>query len=130
MKYEYINSTGKTVIEVDEHFYNILVTLDNEEHNANRKHSRRHPVSLEDVDFEGEWFTDETDLFGDLIRSESYENLYRAIRQLTPEQQILVERIYFKNEKIVRIAEEQGVSEAAVRGRLKKIYARLRKFLN
>jgi len=54
MKYEYINATGKTEIEVDEHFFDILVALDREEYNADRKHSRRHPLSLEGVEYEGE----------------------------------------------------------------------------
>jgi RNA polymerase sigma-70 factor (ECF subfamily) len=130
MKYEYITRTGKTEIEVDKEFYDILISLDNEEYNLNRKHSRRWPVSLENADYEGEWFADGTDLLSDLIQTESNEQLHKALLQLTPDQQRLIERVYFKNEKIVRIAEEHSVSEAAIRDRLKKIYARLKKFLN
>ena len=129
MKYEYISATGKTEIEVDEQFYDILVALDREAYNADRKHSRRYPLSLEGVDYEGEWFSDGADFLGDLIRAESHERLHAALGQLTPDQQELIDRVYFKYEKIIDIAIAQGVSHVAIQNRLKKIYNRLKKVL-
>ena len=129
MKYAYITATGKTEIEVDEQFYDLLITMDHEEYNADRKHSRRHPIALDAVGYEGLWLSDNADLLGDLIRAESHDRLRAALQKLSPEQQMLIKRIYFKNEKIVNIARMEGVSEAAVRNRLKKIYARLNKIL-
>jgi len=130
LKYEYITTMGKTEIEVDEHFYEILTSLDNEEYNSNRKHSRRWPVSLECVDYEGEWFSDDTNLLGDLVQAENLIQLHEALLRLTSDQQKLIERIYYKNEANVDIAREDNVSEAAIRNRLKKIHNRLKKILS
>ena len=129
MKYEYITATGRKEIEVDKHFYDILIALDNDEYNSDRRHNRRNPMSLEGTDYEGEWFSDETDLLGDIIRAESYERLHNALRQLTSEQQTLIDRVYFKNEKIIDIARNDGVTHVAIQNRLKKIYDRLKKIL-
>jgi len=129
MHYEYTTATGPVAIEVDEQYYNLLDELDIEEKNSNRKHSRRHPISLNDVDFEGDWFADNTDILGELIRREDSERLWAAILELNPEQQELLRRVYSLEDKIVRLAEEQGVTEAAIRDRLKRIYRRLQKKL-
>jgi DNA-directed RNA polymerase specialized sigma24 family protein len=61
MKYTYTNSTGTTEIEVDEQFYDLLVAMDKDEFNSDRKHSRRYPISLENCEYEGEWFADKKD---------------------------------------------------------------------
>jgi RNA polymerase sigma factor (sigma-70 family) len=129
MKYIYQNATGTTEIEVDEEYYDLLIAMDREEYNSDRKHSRRYPVSLEDCEYEGEWFADGTDILGDLIEKESYSRLRGALEQLTPEQQSLIERVYFRNETNVKIAAEQGVSEAAIRERLRWIYKKLKNIL-
>ena len=130
MKYEYITATGVVAIEVDEQFHDLLIRLDREEYNSDRKHSRRYPISLENAEFEGTWFADATDLLGDLIANESYGKLHAALAELTPEQQSLIDKIYFEGKKIIEIARADGVTEAAIRNRLKKIYARLKKFLD
>jgi len=64
--------------------------MDNEEKNADRRHSRRYPISLESCDYEGEWFSDGTDLLADLIEKESYSRLRAALKELRPEQQLLI----------------------------------------
>ena len=129
MKYEYITATGKSQIEVDERFHDILLAMDREDYNSDRKHSRRYPLSLSNAVFDGDWMADRTDILGELIRSEAREHLHRALATLTPEQQTLVTQVYMRNEKIIDIARRDGVSEAAIRDRLKKIYSRLRKIL-
>jgi len=129
MKYEYKGTTGNTEIEVDEHFFDILVSLDKEEFNSDRKHSRRNPLSLEDTEYEGEWFADGSDLLGDLIRAESNARLHAVLLRLTADQQTLVDRVYFKNEKIVDIARRDGVSHVAILDRLKRIHKKLKNYL-
>ena len=129
MKYEYINATGKTEIEVDEQFYDILVALDREEYNSDRKHSRRHPLSLEDAEYEGEWFSDGADLLGDMIRAESYERLHAALAQLTPSQQALIQQIYFEGVAPSEIARRDGVDKSAISHRLALAHKRLKKLL-
>jgi RNA polymerase sigma factor (sigma-70 family) len=129
MKYTYTNATGTTEIEIDEQFYDLLIEMDRDEFNSDRKHSRRYPISLESCEYEGEWFEDDIDLLADIIQRESYARLRAAIEKLEPSQQDLIHKIYVQNRKIIAVAKEDGVSEAAVRNRLKKIYARLKKFL-
>ena len=55
LKYEYRSVTWKYEVEVDERFNEILLELDRKDDNADRKHSRRLPISLEGADYEGEW---------------------------------------------------------------------------
>ena len=129
MKYEYINATGKTEIEVDEHFYEILVALDREEYNSDRKHSRRHPISLEGAEYEGDWFSDGADLLGDMIRAETHERLHAALGQLTPDQQTLIRQIYFEGVAPSEIAKRDGVDKSAISHRLALAYKRLKKLL-
>ena len=129
MKYEYITATGKTEIEVDEEFYNLLITMDKEEFNSHRKHDRRRPVSLEDVEYEGEWFEDTADILGDLIIKEDTEQLCTAISHLSLKQQTLIDKVYFRYEKIIDIAREQGVSQSAISQRLATAIKKLKKFL-
>ena len=130
MKYEYITATGKTEIELNEQFYEILITLDKEEYNSDRKHSRRNPQSLEDADYEGEWFSDNTDLLGDLIRTESCERLNKAILQLTASQQVLIQQIYFEGALPSEIAKQEGVDKSAISHRLNRIHKRLKNILD
>ena len=113
MKYEYKGTTGNTEIEVDEHFYEILVSLDREEFNSDRKHSRRNPISLEGVEYEGEWFADGTDLLGDMIRGEESVRLNDALALLTPDQQELVQQIYFDGVPPSEIARREGVDNSS-----------------
>lgn len=129
MKYEYINATGKTEIEVDEHFYEILVALDREEYNSDRKHSRRHPISLEGAEYEGDWFSDGADLLGDMIRAETHERLHVALGQLTPDQQTLIRQIYFEGVAPSEIAKRDGVDKSAISHCLALAYKRLKKLL-
>lgn len=53
----------------------------------------------------------------------------QAMEALSPAQRELVLKVYFEKVRITDIARAEGVTEAAIRNRLKKIYARLRKFL-
>jgi DNA-directed RNA polymerase specialized sigma subunit, sigma24 homolog len=55
------------------------------------------------------------------------ERLRASFDYLLPEQRRLLEQIYFKNQTRAEIAEEDGVNEAAIRNRLKKIYKKIEK---
>ena len=61
MTYIYFSATGPIEIEVDEELYELLTAMDRDEFNSDRKHSRRHPFSLENCAYEGEWFEDKHD---------------------------------------------------------------------
>jgi len=128
MKYEYITVTGKNEIEVDERFYDILLAMDKEEYNSNRKHSRRHPLSLEGMDFEGEWFADGTDILGDLIKKENNEQLAWALSQLTADQQMLIQQVFFHHIAPSEIAWREGVDKSSVSHRLNRAQKRMKLF--
>lgn len=129
MIYKYHFNDETITIEINESDYDLLIDMDREEYNSNRKHSRRYPVSLENIIYEGDEFTDDTDLFTDLVRSHDETAVRNAIRSLLPRQQELIFKVFYCQRSFVSIADEEGVTEAAIRNRLKKIYAAMKKYL-
>lgn len=69
------------------------------------------------------------DTADEVERREELARLMQAMEALSPAQRELVLKVYFEKVRITDIARAEGVTEAAIRNRLKKIYARLRKFL-
>ena len=129
MKITYEFVTGEiSGVEVDESLGGMLLDLDRQQYNNDQKETRRH-VSLDGMDYEGELFASAQDTEGEAVRREDMARLYSAMEALSPSQRELVEKVYFEERKITDIAHEEGVSEAAIRNRLKKIYSRLKKFL-
>lgn len=129
MKITYEFVTGEvSEVEVDEHLGGMLLDLDRQQYNNDQKETRRH-VSLDGMHYEGELFASAEDTEGEAERREDMARLFSAMEVLSPSQRELVEKVYFEERKITDIAREEGVSEAAIRNRLKKIYSRLKKFL-
>lgn len=129
MKITYEFVTGEVSgVEVDERLGGMLLDLDRQQDNNDQKETRRH-VSLDSMDYEGELFASAEDTEGEAVRREDMAWLYSAMEILSPAQRELLEKVYFEERKITDIAREEGVSEAAIRNRLKKIYSRLKKFL-
>ncbi|NBI92873.1 sigma-70 family RNA polymerase sigma factor [Lachnospiraceae bacterium] len=125
--YEFV--TGEvSEVEVDERLGGMLLDLDRQQYNNDHKETRRH-VSLNGMDYEGELFVSAEDTEREAERREDMARLYSAMEILSPSQRELVKKVYFEKRKITDIAREEGVSEAAIRNRLKKIYSRLKKFL-
>jgi len=58
------------------------------------------------------------DVLGNLIHAEDRKRLYKALAQLTLDQQKLIKRLVLNNEKIVSIAQALGVSHQAISQRL------------
>ena len=126
IKYAFANETVE--IEVSEDWGNILIDLDRQEYNSNHAETRRH-CSLEAYNLDDALLPSDVDVEREVLEGLDNKALYNAIAQLQPQQQELVKRVYFGGEKIVAIAAEEGVSEAAIRNRLKKITANLKKVL-
>lgn len=127
IKYEFV--TGEiTEIEVEDTLGELLVDFDRQEYNNDHKETRRH-TSLDGMEYEGEWFAYGQDVLGEVLSREDAARLYRAMDRLSDAQRELVLKVYFENRRIVDIAREEGVSEAAIRNRLKKIYRKMGKFL-
>ena len=106
----------------------LLVELDRQEYNNDHRETRRH-TSLDGMDYEGALFAAPDDPAAELVWKEDATRLWQAMEALSPSQQELVRRVYFKRERVVDIARAEGVSEAAIRNRLNKIYAKIKKLL-
>lgn len=57
------------------------------------------------------------------------DKLTKAMECLLPQQKELFQKVYLEKRSNTDIAAEEGVTEAAIRGRLKKLHERLRKIL-
>ena len=125
IKYEFANETIE--IEVEEEWADIVIELDRQEYNVNHKETRRH-CSLEAYNLDDALLPSDEDVERDVIADEDKKRLYKAIAALTPDQQELVRRVYFNNERLADIAREQGVSRAALTNRMNRIIASLKKF--
>ena len=128
IKYEFAKPEESVEIEVSDDIGEVIVRLDKDERNSYQKLHRR-SCSLEAYDSYGKLIEADEDIESDYIESEEKKALYKAIATLLPQQQALITRVFYDNERITDIARSEGVSEAAIRDRLKKIYAQLRKKL-
>ena len=128
MKIKYQFATETVEVEVSEELGNIIVDLDRQEYNNHHKETRRH-CSLDAFNLDDALFPSEEDIEAEVVAKDQYNRLYAAIALLEPQQKELVRQVFFEDRKIVDIAAEEGVSEAAIRNRLKKITQHLKKIL-
>ena len=130
MKITYEFVTGEvSEAEVDERLGGMLLDLDRQQYNNDKKETRRH-VSLDGMDYEGELFVSAEDTEGEAERREDMARLYSAMEALSPSQRELVEKVYFEERKITDIAREEGVDKSAVSHRLERIHKKLKKILD
>ncbi|WP_307992443.1 sigma factor-like helix-turn-helix DNA-binding protein [uncultured Clostridium sp.] len=127
--YEFVTGE-KLEIEVNEDIANIFIEIERKIYNSNQKESRRHNSidGMEELGFQFEDINNEMEV--KVEEAETTDEVRNAIKTLIPKQQDLIEKIFYKDMKIVDIAEYEGVTEAAVRNRLNKIYKKLKKILN
>ena len=129
IKYEFI--TGEVVeIEVPDYMGEVSIEIEKQDYNLNRKETCRHN-SIEVMEEQGSQFKDyRIDILDEIEEKEINDELHKALDKLLPQQKELIEEIFIKEKTIVKVAAEQGVTEAAIRNRLKKIYKKLKTFLN
>lgn len=120
-------------VEVAESFAKEFKNIEEEtlkEKERNRYYWRKKLNSYEEMMDIGVQFAEPTlSPLEELIRKERYQQLYLALRSLTSEQFWLVYHIFWLNKSRTAIARELGVGESAIRSRLDKIYAKLKKYL-
>ena len=127
IKYEFV--TGEVLeIEAEDALGEVLLEFDRQEKNNDRRETRRH-MSLDGMDFEGEWFVALEDTEGVALYREDMGRLTRALEMLSPEQRELVLKVYFKGIRVVDIARNEGVGESAVRDRIRRIHKKMKKYL-
>lgn len=90
----------------------------------------RHTVSFEQAREKGFDLIAPIDLLEDTIKAEETERIRKAIKGLEPQQQWLVEQIYFEGRTQSDVAKELGVDHTAIRNRLRKIMVKTKKVLN
>ena len=128
IKYTFSDGTSKD-IEVSEEFYIQYCELVQQEKRSHWRETRRH-VSLDYLSELGvEFESPGADPLSCLIQKEEEEKLEEALSFLLPKQRELLEKVFFDNVPITKIAKAEGVSKQAVHCRLIKIYARIKKFL-
>ena len=126
IKYEFTDEAIE--IEVAEEWGDVVIELNRKEYNVNHKETRRH-TSLGGMDYEGTFFVDSTDIQVEIIRQEEFGQLYAAITKLKPEQQDLINSIFFQEMSVSDYAARQGVDHSAISHRLRAVYKKLKSFL-
>ena len=131
MKIEYRFVTGeKAAIEINGDFEEIILELDKEEYNCNRKETRRHKsLSLSDKSIENMSLS--SDICDDVFKNIDKEKLHNAIPLLKPDEQELINKIYLNKTKlsISDYAKLANVSQNAIKQRLKRIRKKLKSFI-
>ena len=129
IKYDFLSELAgeMTEIEVDDELGKIVKEIEKNERKNDRTETRRHKY-LSELEEQGYYIADDNDTFEEDVRSVQYKKLMTAIKELQPQQQELLFRVYWKKEKQKKIAAEEGVSEMAISNRMKKIIKKLKKF--
>lgn len=145
--YVYYTAEGKKIVltpeDVDSTWIALLHDEDDESVDADRREDYHVPIHYDAYsDGEGDdaadrnsYLEDDTfNPFEQLIQSmdvaeyeDKLQKLKVAIKTLQPQQQALIQKVFYDGRTNVDIADEEGVTEAAIRNRLKKIYANLAK---
>lgn len=123
------NETAKVLEQVDEETRRVYLREEYLTFMSNVKYKRSNQ-SLEKSLENGFDVVDENqDVEENAIKNADIEKVRRAISQLEPQQQWLVKQVYFNQRTNVSIASELGVTEGAIRDRLKRIFEKIKKFL-
>lgn len=129
IKYEFVTGE-KLEIEVNEDIAGISIEIERKIYKSERRETRRHN-SIDSMEEAGVQFKDiNGDIEVKVEETETTDEVKNAIKTLLKSQQDLIEKVFYKNMKIVDIAASEGVTEAAIRNRLNKIYRKLKKILN
>lgn len=124
------DETARVLEQVDEDTRKAYLQDEYEMITAENYH-KRHTQSLDKSLENGFDIADERqDVEENVVREMENERVRNAIEQLEPQQQWLVEQIYCNERTRVNIAKELGVSEFAIRDRLKRIHEKIKKFLS
>ncbi len=129
--YRFNDGTTSTV-EVTDEIFEEHKKLKNKRINNDRQNRRRH-ISMDQMLETGTEIatTDDEPLTKVLKKAQTKQEkklLYLAVKNLLPSQRKLLYRVYFLEEKIVDIAEEEGVTHQAICDRLDRIKKNIKKF--
>ena len=130
IKYEFLSKLTDEVseVEVSEELGRAMVEMENDDFNNDRRETRRH-CYMSELEENGHYRAADSVLLDDILEAELHDALMAAIEKLQPQQKELLIRVYWSKELQKNIAAEEGVSERAISGRMKRIINSLKKFL-
>ena len=131
MKIEYKFITGEKVyVDVDEEFEDIILQLDNELKNNNRKETRRHE-SLNLLDKDKKVSDTTADVLEDVLKKLDIDKLYDAIAKLKPHEHEIIHNLYLSRKPIsqIELARTKNVSIGSIKMQLHRIKNKLKKLL-
>lgn len=109
-----------TEVEVDDELGKTMEQMALDDFNLDRKETRRH-VYMSELEEKRHYIPDDNDPLDDVLKEERIKELMAAIEKLQPQQKKLLIRVYWNKELQKDIAAEEGVSEMAISGRMKRI---------
>ena len=131
MKIEYRFVTGeKVTAEISDEFKDVVIKLDKEEYNCNRKETRKHKsLSLSDKSIEN--MSISSDICDDVFKNIDKEKLHKAISLLKPDEQELLHNLYLNDKPITQneYANILHINEKSVQEKSRRIRKKLKKFL-
>ena len=131
MKIEYRFVTGeKVTAEISDEFKDVVIELDKEEYNWNRKETRRHKsLSLSDKSIEN--MSISSDICDDVFKNIDKEKLHNAISRLKPNEQELLHNLYLNDKPITQneYANILHINEKSDQEKSRRIRKKLKKFL-
>lgn len=126
IRYEFANGEISEV-EVSEELGRTLAEMTHRAALRDRAETRRH-MSLDKLLSLGAQIGDGSPSVEELTEQAlDLAALRRAVDQLEPQQQALVQKVFYENRSIASIAREEGVNPATVSHRLERIYRKLNK---
>ena len=130
IKYEFLSKLTDEVseVEVSEELGRAMVEMEKDDFNNDRRETRRH-CYMSELEENGHYIADDSDLLDDILEAEMHDDLMTAIEKLQPQQKELLIRVYWKEEHQKDIAAEEGVSKGAISKRMKRIIDFLKKIL-
>ena len=131
MEIEYKFVTGEKIhIEVYGKFEEIMLELDKDLKNNDRKETRRHE-SLCEVEKSPNNTDESSDVYEEVLKKLDKDKLYSAISKLKPSEQELIYKLYLDKKPIVQLEYAQilGITENAVQLRLAKIKKKLKSLM-
>ena len=131
MKIKYEFADGEVIeIEVEEAVGEVVIELERDEHNGNRRETRRHESYNDDNDKKETLMDKSVDVEALAECNDDKGNLKKAISKLKPHQQELVQKIFYQELSETEVARIMGISQQAISKQLKVIYKNLKNFLN
>lgn len=127
IKYKFLDNATSEV-EVDDELGKHITEMNDAAAKIDRKKTRRH-VYMSELEEKRHYIPDDSDPLDDVLKEERIKELMAAIEKLQPQQKKLLIRMYWNKEHQKDIAAEEGVSEMAISGRMKRIINSLKKIL-